>query len=164
MTNNDILRRLRYALDLPDSAMLEICRLGGQQLERTQLSALLKKEEEDGSAQCPAPILMAFLDGLILQKRGQRKGQTQAPEPTSAITNNTILKKLRIALELQEDDLLAILSLSGADITRAKLNALFRKEGHRNFKECGNQFLRSFLTGLALYLRKQPPMATTTPA
>lgn len=164
MTNNDILRRLRYALDLPDIAIIEICRLGGQELNRPLIASLLKKEEEEGFKQCSDLIMMAFLDGLILKKRGRRENQTKpSPMETPAITNNIILKKLRIALELQEDDLLNILALTHTSITRAKLNALFRKEGHRNFKECGNQFLRSFLTGMALYFRDQPATGKTPP-
>jgi uncharacterized protein YehS (DUF1456 family) len=80
-------------------------------------------------------------------------------EQTSPLTNNDILKKLRIALELEEDALLKILESAHAGITRAKLNALFRKEGHKNYRECGNQFLRSFLKGLTLHLREQQPQS-----
>jgi uncharacterized protein YehS (DUF1456 family) len=95
-----------------------------------------------------------FLDGLILHKRGRKEikpGETRKPD--SRLTNNTILKKLRIALELKEDDMLGILKLADVDISKSELTALFRKEGHKNYKECGEQFLRKFLKGLSIRYR-----------
>lgn len=161
MNNNDILRGIRYALDLPDSAIETLCKLGGHNLEKSSIPALLKKEGEEGFLACGDPALGAFLDGLILQQRGPRENKDEQVQTPSPLTNNVILKKLRIALELQEDTLLKILETADTGITRARLNALFRKEGHKNYKECGNQFLRSFLKGLAHYLREQ---RTTSPA
>jgi uncharacterized protein YehS (DUF1456 family) len=155
MTNNDILRRIRYALDLHDTTIVEICRLGGHELDKAAISSLLKKEEEEGYLTCSDLVMNAFLDGLILQKRGQKEDRPEQKNIASPITNNIILKKLRIALELKEEALLEILELAHATITKAKLSALFRKEGHKNYKECGNQFLRSFLKGLTIRYRDQ---------
>ena len=129
--------------------------IGGLALERSAVTSLLKKEEEEGFSACSDQIISSFLDGLIIQNRGPKENMA-APETTaSPITNNIVLKKLRIALELKEEDLLEILELAHAAITKAKLSALFRKEGHKNYKECGNQFLRSFPKGLALRNRDQ---------
>jgi len=155
MTNNDILRRIRYALDLHDAAIVDICRLGGLELERSAVAALLKKEEEEGYLACSDPVISSFLDGLIIKNRGHKENRPDPEETVATITNNIVLKKLRIALELKEDGLLEILELAHAGITKAKLSALFRKEGHKNYKECGNQFLRSFLKGLAIRYRDQ---------
>ncbi len=156
MTNNDILRRIRYALDLHDTTIIEICRLGGHELDKAAVSALLKKEEEEGYLAGSDLVMNAFLDGLILQKRGQKEDNAEQKDVPSSINNNIILKKLRIALELKEEALLEILELAhAAGITKAKLSALFRKEGHKNYKECGNQFLRSFLKGLTIRYRDQ---------
>lgn len=182
MNNNDILRRIRYALDLHEKSILEACRLGGHDLKNSALpphpsreqitevehdktaqklppwmvvAGLLKKEEEEGFVACSDQVLQSFLDGLIIQRRGLKEDTNGQEKTEPPLTNNLILKKLRIALELQEDTILEILSLAHAGITRASLNALFRKEGHKNYKECGNQFLRSFLKGLAIYLRNR---------
>ena len=100
-------------------------------------------------------VMGSFLDGLIIHKRGRKENKADQEDIASPLTNNIILKKLRIALELKEDALLEILELAHASITKAKLSALFRKEGHKNYKECGNQFLRSFLKGLAIRYREQ---------
>ena len=155
MTNNDTLRRIRYALDLPDATIVEICKLGGHDLEKSSIAALLKKEEEEGYLACSDLVMGSFLDGLIIHKRGPKENKVDQEDAASPITNNIILKKLRIALELKEDALLEILELANAGITKAKLSALFRKEGHKNYKECGNQFLRSFLKGLTIRFRDQ---------
>ncbi len=66
------------------------------------------------------------------------------------MTNNTILKKLRIALELKDTDMIEILKLADFEISKSELSALFRKEDHRNYKECGDQLLRRFLDGLVI--------------
>ena len=158
MTNNDIIRRIRYALDLHDTKIIELCRLGGHDLEKISVTNILKKEEEEGYTACSDQVITSFLDGLIIDRRGYKTDQPGQPVQaavTLPITNNIILKKLRIALELQEEDLLTIMKLANVTgITKAKLSALFRKEGLKNYKECGNQFLRSFLKGLTIRQRE----------
>ncbi|MBN1634984.1 MAG: DUF1456 family protein [Deltaproteobacteria bacterium] len=66
------------------------------------------------------------------------------------MTNNDTLKKLRIALNLKDTDIIEILKLADFEITKSELSALFRKEGHKNYKECGDQILRRFLNGLII--------------
>jgi uncharacterized protein YehS (DUF1456 family) len=154
MNNNDILRQLRYALNVNDSTMIEIFKLADHEIGQSILTGLLKKEDEEGFVNCGDVVLGYFLDGLILYKRGRKEmkpGETRRPD--SRLTNNIILKKLRIALELKEDDMLAVLKLADVAISKPELSALFRKEGHKNYKECGDQFLRKFLKGLSLQYR-----------
>lgn len=154
MTNNDILRRLRYTLNINDSTMIEIFKLADHEIEQSNLTGLLKNEDEEGFVNCSDDVLGYFLDGLILHKRGRKEikpGETRKSD--SRLTNNTILKKLRIALELKEEDMLGILKLANVDISKSELTALFRKEGHKNYKECGDQFLRKFLKGLSIRYR-----------
>jgi uncharacterized protein YehS (DUF1456 family) len=154
MTNNDILRQLRYALNINDSTMIEIFKLADHEIEQSNLTGLLKKEDEEGFVNCSDDVLGYFLDGLILHKRGRKEIKPgEARKPDSRLTNNTILKKLRIALELKEDAMLGILKLADVDISKSELTALFRKEGHKNYKECGDQFLRKFLKGLSIRYR-----------
>jgi uncharacterized protein YehS (DUF1456 family) len=69
------------------------------------------------------------------------------------MTNNDILKKLRVALKLKDDDIVKILTLVDFKITTTELGAVFRKEDHPNYKECGDQLLRNFLNGLIIHLR-----------
>jgi len=154
MTNNDILRRLRYALNINDSTMVEIFKLSEHEIEQSTLTDLLKKEDEKGYVDCSDNVMEYFLDGLILHKRGKKEIKSgQAKKLGAPLTNNTILKKLRIALELKEDDMLGILKLANIIVSKSELTALFRREGHKNYKECGDQFLRNFLKGLTIRYR-----------
>jgi uncharacterized protein YehS (DUF1456 family) len=155
MNNNDILRRVRYALDISNPGMIEIFKLSGCTLELPTLLKLLKKEEEDEFIECSNPLLSFFLDGLIVHRRGRREGaDEQPPKQDASLNNNAILKKLRIALDLKEEDMLAVMKLAGVDISKSELSALFRNKGHKHYKECGDQFLRNFLQGLTLRNRK----------
>ncbi|NVN91676.1 MAG: DUF1456 family protein [Desulfuromonadales bacterium] len=150
MTHNDILRRFRYALDISNTTMLEIFRLSQYEIDTATLLNLLKKDVEPGFLECSANVLGHFLDGLIALKRGPRETTEQtAPE----LTNNEILKKIRIALELKEEDLLAIMKCANVAISKSELSALFRGKGQKNYKVCGDQFLRNFLQGLTIRYR-----------
>ena len=158
MNNNDILRRVRYALDISNPAMIQIFQLSGCTLELPTLLKLLKKEEEEEFISCSNPLLSFFLDGLIIHKRGRRESdEGQAPKPDAGLNNNAILKKLRIALDLKEDDMLAVMDLAGVVLSKSELSALFRNRTHKHFKECGDQFLRNFLQGLTVKLRGANP-------
>lgn len=69
------------------------------------------------------------------------------------MTNNDILKKLRVALHLRNDEIIEILKLVDFKVSASELGALFRKEDHPNYKDCGDQLLRNFLNGLIIYKR-----------
>jgi len=154
MTNNDILRRLRYALDIKNSTMIEIFKLSGYEIAHTNLIDLLKKEEEEGFVDCSDEVMELFLDGLIIHKRGKREEMPGHVETQAVpLTNNGILKKLRIALKFREDEMLSTLKLAGMSLSKSELSALFRKEGQRHYKECGDQILRNFLKGLTTRFR-----------
>lgn len=150
MTNNDILRRVRYALDIKDSAMVKIFSLAEHEIDVKTVLNLLRKEEDENYLECSDEILSKFLDGLIVLKRGPRNNSQAAPAPEAvSLDNNEILKKLRIALELKVEDIIDIMKLANFRASKSEIGALFRKKGHKNYKACLNQFLRNFLLGLA---------------
>jgi uncharacterized protein YehS (DUF1456 family) len=152
LTNNDIFRRLRYALDLHDPDLIEIFTLVGAPLERAVIIGLLKKEGDPECVECSDQTLISFLDGLIIKRRGKKEESDAQVKPVHLpLSNNLVLKKIRIALELQEGDLIAIMSKAGIEISRHELSALFRNRDNKNYKECGDQFLRNFLSGLKDY-------------
>jgi uncharacterized protein YehS (DUF1456 family) len=153
MTNNDVLRTLRYALELDNRKLLELWAQSGVKLSLRQLASMLKNEDEPGFTPLSDASLGALLDGFVTDLRGARpqtQGSERAPE---ALTNNRILRALRIGLALKDTDVAAIMSLAGASVSKAELAALFRREDHRNYQPCGNQFLRSFLRGLGIWHR-----------
>lgn len=158
MTNNDLLRRLRYALNLNGETIAGLCALGGHDIKPIDVLKLLKKEEEPGFAACDDSVMGAFLDGLIISRRGPQEQKPDAGRETAGVLNNNlILRKLRIALELNEEAMLAILAKVGVKPSKSELSAMFRAKGHRNYKPCGDQFLRNFIRGLTLEDRSTPP-------
>ena len=160
MNNNDLLIRIRYALDIKNAVMVEIFQLGGVEVTVEEVRQLLTKVEEENSMECSRQLLDAFLNGLIIFKRGKQEPKPGQPEkPASALENNEhmnniILKKLKIALTLTGEDILEILEEAGVTITKGELGAVLRKAGHRNYKECGDRYVRNFLKGLALKYRE----------
>ena len=154
MTSNDILRRLCFALRLGDRAMLEMLELSGTTIDKRTFSSYFKQDDEEGFAECPRTLLAALLDGMIVKYRGRKDEAADAPahpRPSAPLDNNMALKKIRIALSLKEEDMMAIMRLAGIDVSKNELSALFRDRGHKNYKECMDQFLRNFLAGLAKY-------------
>lgn len=150
MDNNYVLRSLRYALKISDSTMIEIFSLGGHKTTKDDVLALLKPEADKDLMLCSNQVMISFLDGLIIHKRGRQDNKAETPQKQSNLNNNVILKKIRIALNFKEEDMLATFKLAGLEVSKAELSAIFRKLGHKNYKECGDQFVRNFLKGLAL--------------
>ena len=146
MTNNDILRRIRYIFDFNDTKMIALFDLAEQQVTREQISDWLKKEEDPAYQKCSDTQLAIFLNGLINDKRGKKEGPQHPPE--KHLTNNIIFMKLKIALNLQAEDVLGILQLAEFQLSKHELSAFFRKPGHKHYRECKDQILRNFLTGL----------------
>ncbi|WP_225744864.1 DUF1456 family protein [Marinilactibacillus sp. Marseille-P9653] len=171
MNNNDRLVRLRYALDIKDNDMVEIFKLGDKVVTVKDVQQLLTKikqnqeeSEEEHTANeyvkaCDNQTLESFLNGLIVFKRGKKEessGETkkhQSMIKNDRSVNNVLLKKVKIALTLTSDDMLDILDEAGVYISNSELSAVLRKEGQRNYKECGDRYARNFLKGLALRYR-----------
>ena len=151
MTNNDILRRIRYILDFDDMKMIETFAMADVEIRRGHIVSWLLKEDEHSYQGCNDKMLATFLNGLISMKRGKKKGLQPAPE--NALTNNLILKKLKIALNLQSEDIIEILALSDFELSAPELSSFLRKPGHRNYRVCKDQVLRNFLMGLQIKLR-----------
>ncbi|MDZ8117210.1 DUF1456 family protein [Pontiella agarivorans] len=149
MTNNDSLRRLRYALNINDETVAEIMALTGRTTTSEEVVNWLKREDEPGYSPLSDPDLCRFLDGLIIKKRGPHPSG-KIPEPLEFVSNNEILKKLRIALELKEDGMLSVFNKADFKVTSAELGSFFRKEGHRNYRKVPEQVLRKFIHGLSV--------------
>lgn len=154
MLNNDVLRSVRYMLDVNDAKLAEIIALSGKTVTSAELEPLLKKEDDDGFIACDDELMAHFLDGLVYFKRGKDDSRPAQPFELP-MTNNMVLKKLRVAFELKEDDMHAIMQSVDFPVSKPEMSALFRKFGHSNYRTCGDQFLRNFLKGLTLRERPQ---------
>ncbi len=151
MTNNDILRRLRYTFDLGDDQMIALFALGDHEVTRAQVSDWMKKEDDPAYKVLEDRTLAMFLNGFIADKRGKRPGP--APKPESKLNNNIILRKLKIALEMRDEDIVDIMQLVGLSFSKHEINAFFRKFTQNQYRVCQDQFLRNFLKGLQVQYR-----------
>jgi len=131
--------------------MIEIFALADFTVTEEQVSAWLKKDEDDTFLKLNDTALAVFLNGFIIYKRGKRDGEQ--PEPEKHLNNNIVFQKLRIALNLKADDILAIFQLVEFQLSNHELSALFRKPGNKNYRECKDQILRNFLLGLQRQVR-----------
>ncbi|MBG59821.1 MAG: hypothetical protein CMJ16_05120 [Peredibacter sp.] len=149
--NNDVLRRLRFILDFGDDQMIDTFLLGGTEVSRKQVSSWLKKDDAPDFLKLEDRELAAFLNGLIIKKRGAKDGIT--PRPESRLNNNIVLRKLMIAFSLRSDDVVTVLALADFNMSKSEVGAFFRKPEHRNFRKCMDQVLRNFLHGLQVKLK-----------
>ncbi|MFE8048819.1 YehS family protein [Brenneria goodwinii] len=153
MINNDVLRSVRYMLNLNNEQLIDILALMDTCVTPQQMAGFVKKEEEEGYQLCPDILMGAFLDGLIIHKRGKDDSRP-APKIERRITNNIILKKLRVAFALKTTDIQEILQAQNFRLSQPELTAMLRAPDHKNYRECGDQVLRYLLKGLAVRLRK----------
>ena len=163
MTNNDILIRLRYALDIKNTDVVEMFRLGGMKYTKDDILNMLKKVQEDeappaGYIEVTNDMLEAFLNGLITFKRGSQKPKPGQEKPkVEAVkdhANNMLIKKVKIALSMTSEDVLDTLYDGGVSVSKGELGAILRNPTHRNYKACGDRFARNFLRGLTMQYRE----------
>jgi uncharacterized protein YehS (DUF1456 family) len=146
MTNNDVLRRIRYTFNFDDSKMIAIFGLAGLEVSRAQISDWLKKDDDPAFQKCNDRQLASFLNGLIVEKRGKKDGPQ--PDPETRLSNNIVFRKLKIALNLQAADVLALVNQADFRMSKHELSAFFRRPGHKHYRECKDQVLRYFLNGM----------------
>ena len=160
MDNNELNRRVRYALALDDAEAVRLMALGGSTVTAYMAAAHRCKEEEPGFQACPDDLLLALLAGLVLDRRGVPPGQNADPGSpdinkktetsySMVMDNNTVLKQLRIALSLRTEQVQELIVAGGGKLGKSEVGAFFRKSDARNYRRCGDQVIRWFLSGLA---------------
>lgn len=159
MTNNDILRRLRYTFDFSNSQAAKLFSTDPASTTDVSIAvfeSLIAKEENKDYVECSDAQLACFLDGMIVAKRGLREPPLPISEKPEdfRLGKNDILKKLRIAMNFREQEMLDTLKVGGSEISKGELGAFFRNPKHKHYRACGNQVLRNFIKGLTEQLRE----------
>jgi uncharacterized protein YehS (DUF1456 family) len=131
--------------------MIELFGLAELEVTRAQISDWLKKDNDPDNQAISDEQLATFLNGFISDKRGKKDGPQ--PDPEKLLNNNIILRKLKIALQLRDDDLVDIIQLVGFTVSKHEINAIFRNPKQKQYRPCKDQFLRYFLKGLQLKYR-----------
>ncbi len=140
------MRRLRYTFNFNDKQMVALFASADVVVTREQISQWLKKDNDSDFIALYDTQLAIFLNGFINNKRGKKPGAQVAPE--KRLTNNIILTKLKIALNLQAEELISLLSEVGFRISKPELSAFSRKVGHQHYRECKDQVLRNLLQAI----------------
>lgn len=133
--------------------MAEIFGLGGKAVFAEEVNHWLKRDDEPEFAKLQDKDLAAFLNGLIILKRGPKEDSTPAAE--KSLDNNAILRKLKIALDMKDDDMLEVFALKSFRLSKHELSAFFRRPTQPQYRQCKDQILRNFLQGLQMKLRPQ---------
>jgi len=152
MTNNDVLRRIRYTFDFSDQEMIDLFEKGSLKVDRSQVSNWLKKDKDPEYKEIRDRQLAHFLNGFIVLNRGKKDGKNPVAE--EILNNNIILRKFKIALKLDDEDMIEILGMVDVRVSKHEISAFFRKPGQRQYRPCLDQFFRNFLSGLQHKYRK----------
>ena len=146
---NDYTRRIRYALKIDDADAVRLIQLGGDSASLDDVRAWRQKEGHDEHSPCPEPKLLAFLNGLVIERRGPAPvSPYRKPKSAERFDNNTVLKQLRIALTLRTDDVYDAIQVGGGRLGKTEVSAFFRNSDARNYRRCGDQVMRWFLAGI----------------
>jgi len=146
MTNNDVLRKIRYTFDYSDDQMIKLFGLGDLEVTRAQISDWLKKDDDPDHKNIVDKHLAHFLNGFIVDKRGKREGPP--PKAEKSLNNNIILRKIKIALNLKVEDMIDVFDAQDFSISKHEISAFFRKPTQSQYRLCKDQFLRNFLLGM----------------
>lgn len=139
MKNNALLQTICQALALSEQDLCELFQLCDRTLAAAQSAELL--------AECSNEQMRCVLEGLILAKRGPRQDGEPPSLDDRDVSNNELLKKLRIAFNLQQEDMQLKFEKGGARLSRGEFGGLFRKPGSKNFRPCSDELLLQFLDG-----------------
>lgn len=153
MNNNDIIRSIRYTFNFGDDKMMELFDKAGMKVDRTLVCQWLKRDDDPDFKQIFDFQLATFLNGFIIEKRGPK--DDVLPMPEKKLTNNIILRKLKIALSLKDEDIIELLQLSDFRLGKAELSAFFRNPTQSQYRECKDQIMRVFLQGVRKKYRPQ---------
>lgn len=153
MTNSDVLRRVRYMFSFNDGKMVQLFKLADYDVDKMDVSKWLKKEDDTASVEITDRELAIFFNGLIIEKRGKREGPQ--PEPENPLSNNMILRKMKIALDLKTEDVLDLYASIDKPISKNELTDFFRNPNHKMYRMCKDQYLRNFLNALQVKYTKE---------
>ena len=156
MRTNAIFRKLVQSLLLDTQQIQALFAPADIDLSEKDVANLLKTDYQPGFTAMPDYILLTFLNNLIEQQRGKKTDvEVDVIHKHAKISNNDVLKKLRIAFVLHEQDLRDALKLVTIELTKSDLAALFRKAGHEHYKACDDELVLDFIEGIGLLLQQK---------
>ena len=146
MTNNYILSSIMDSLKLDKVDILKSYKLADKKITQDDVDDILREPSDEKFILLSNEGFELFLNGFISYKRGP--SDKKAKKQKIYFSNNIILKKLKIALDLKDEDIIAIFEKDGLEITKSQLTAYFRRDGHINYRKCSDSLMKRFINGL----------------
>ncbi len=146
MTNNYKLSTIMSALKLDKVDILKSYKLVDKKITQDDVDDILREPSDEKFILLDSKGFELFLNGFIIYKRGP--SDKKVKKQKIYFSNNIILKKLKIALDLKDEDIVAIFKNDGLEITKSQLTAYFRRDGHINYRKCSDSLLKRFINGL----------------
>lgn len=153
MNTNATFKKIIQALCLDPAQVEALFQGSGLGLGQADIENILNAR---GGKPMPAYVLATFLNNLIAAKRGKKADAAEQINKHQKLTNNDVLKKLRIAFNLHEQDVRDVLALATIELTKSDLSALFRKPDNTHYKACDDELLADFIEALGQWLRDRP--------
>lgn len=150
MINNDLLRRISTIFDFNDEKILAVFKLGQGVITAEQLADTFKEKDDSSYKPLLDVEFACFLNGIIIEKRGPKEGPQRETE--QELSNNIIFNKVKIALALKADEVIAILELAELSLGKYELSSFFRSANHKHYRDCSDDVLSTFLKGLKIKL------------
>lgn len=146
MINNELLRCISTIFEFNDKKIQAVFALNQWDINSEQLACIFKEKNDPAYKELLDVELASFLNGLIIEKRGKKEGPQHQVE--QVLNNNLIFNKVKIALALKADDVIAILELAELSLSKYELSAFFRNVNNKHYRECTDDILSTFLKGL----------------
>jgi len=151
MINNDILRRVSTLLGFDDEKIRSVFQLNTCEITAEKLDCFFKEKDDANYVELLDVELASFLNGLIVEKRGEKEGPQAIAETN--LSNNAIFNKLKIAFSLKADEVISVLELAELSLTKYELSALFRNVNNKHYRDCNDETLSAFIRGLKVKLQ-----------
>ena len=152
MTNNEVLHHIRYIFTLSNEKIATIFQQAECPKTDEEIENFFRKNGEPSFTRIADNHLASFLDGLIIENRGAKEG-SQA-QLNQEINNNIVFNKVKIALALKAEDIIALLDTAELTLSKHELSAFFRKADHKHYRTCTDETLIKFFNGLHLQNRQ----------
>ena len=146
MTNNYILSTIMNSLKLNKVDILKSYKLADKKITQDDVDDILREPSDEKFILLSDEGFELFLNGFISYKRGP--SDKKRKKQKIYFSNNIILKKLKIALDLKDEDIITIFENDGLEITKSQLTSYFRRDGHINYRKCSDSLLKRFIKGL----------------
>lgn len=147
MYPNLVLKRVSAISNLTNRQIANVLKKSNKKLTSATVDLWLLEEEDTNHVPLSSVDLSFFLNGLIIHFRGAREDGF-VPEADKDLDNNMIFKKLKIAYDIQTDEIAPMFRAINRRITKNEVASFLRGANHAQYREMKDQYLRNFMSAI----------------